>query len=421
MAAQRKSSEYAEAAALLEEEETPAGIAGSEFFGGNKQKEELFDPIAEAEATIIATDSRVDDPFEDAAAFDSTGKKVAESLQKQVNEILYGEETSNAYTYATNVQWESPFGKGSGSPLRQLQQALEFYRRVDVALISCHQTRSNSLTLRWEISVLWPIFWEARVVLTGTSLLELNDSNQIVKQVDVPDASDVFATIVSQVLPRFWDTYHIGMTPSAECMPKILVRNTFPWSRYRVYDIMPRLVYKPSRLDTSRREDAYAEVIPNHAFATVIKTMGPKRQRYIPTTPLEIVVQRNPARITWHIPIAVELLAGVDLALPGDDPETLYEAMPEVDYEFQSKRRVATVAYGGSPQDEEVVELRKTLYQQVVKDGFQPKLVDGMPQFFFLQNDAKACYTNEGLGMGVYDWRPKFVKANEVGIELELK
>jgi hypothetical protein len=81
--------------------------------------------------------------------------------------------------------------------------------------------------------------------------------------------------------------------------------------------------------------------------------------------------------------------------------------MLEVDYEFQSKRRVATVAYGGSSQDEEVAELRKTLHQQFDKDGF------------FLQNDAKEYYTEKGLGMGVYDWRPKFIKANEVGIELE--
>jgi hypothetical protein len=68
---------------------------------------------------------------------------------------------------------------------------------------------------------------------------------------------------------------------------------------------------------------------------------------------------------------------------------------------------VATVAYGGLPQDGEVAELRKTLHQQVITDGF------------FLQNDAKAYFTEEGLGMGVYDWRPKFIKANKVGIELE--
>jgi len=33
-----------------DDDETPAGIGGAEFFGGNKQKEELYDPVAELEA-----------------------------------------------------------------------------------------------------------------------------------------------------------------------------------------------------------------------------------------------------------------------------------------------------------------------------------------------------------------------------------
>jgi len=61
------------------------------------------------------------------------------------------------------------------------------------------------------------------------------------------------------------------------------------------------------------------------------------------------------------------------------------------------------------------------LYEQVTKDGLRPKLVEGRPQFFFLNNDAKACFTADGgLGMAVYEWRPAFVKSNEVGIELEM-
>ena len=77
--------------------------------------------------------------------------------------------------------------------------------------------------------------------------------------------------------------------------------------------------------------------------------------------------------------------------------------------------------FGGMPQDVEVAEVRKKLFDQVVKDGLRPKLDNGKPMFFFLQNDAKACFTAEGgLGMAVYDWRPRFAESNEVGIELEL-
>ena len=56
----------------------------------------------------------------------------------------------------------------------------------------------------------------------------------------------------------------------------------------------------------------------------------------------------------------------------------------------------------------EVTEIRKKLYEEVTKDGLKPKLDEkGRPQFFFLQNDAKACFTGDGG-----DW-------NEVGIELD--
>jgi len=92
-------------------------------------------------------------------------------------------------------------------------------------------------------------------------------------------------------------------------------------------------------------------------------------------------------------------------------------------YVFENRRRIATVRYGGDPQDEQIATVRQKLYEQVVtRDGQSPKLDEnGRPIFFFVQNSVKACYTNEGLGMAVYEWRPQFTKPNEVGIELEVE
>ena len=82
-------------------------------------------------------------------------------------------------------------------------------------------------------------------------------------------------------------------------------------------------------------------------------------------------------------------------------------------------RQVATIKYGGNVQDTEIPNVRQRLYEKVLKDGWKPKLDQkGKPQFFFWQNDVKACYVDEGFGMSVYDWRPKFVESNEIGIEL---
>ena len=103
--------------------------------------------------------------------------------------------------------------------------------------------------------------------------------------------------------------------------------------------------------------------------------------------------------------------------------ETVDGSEPESRYEFQPARKVATVACGcGNPRDAETTDIRKKLYEQVVKDGLKPKLDElGRLRFFFLQNiTIKASYTEEGLGMCVYELRPAFAKANKVGIELQM-
>ena len=77
--------------------------------------------------------------------------------------------------YAGKVIWETcfPNDKNSNNPLTGLQDALSFYKSLDVALISGTQLDDNRVQLQWQISVVWPIFWEPRVLLTGFSELTL--------------------------------------------------------------------------------------------------------------------------------------------------------------------------------------------------------------------------------------------------------
>jgi hypothetical protein len=414
-------------AAVLEEEETPADIGGSKFFGGNKQKEELYDADAEARAgSEVDLAAEFYNKFLDGAAFcDPEVAKVASSLQSQINAVLYqGAATPNSdFVYASNMQWETPMSvnkQKSKNPLQELKNSLDFYKRVDVAIVSGRRLDDTTIELQWEISVVWPIFWEARVLLTGVSKLNL-DGLSIVKQVDAfNDAKDVLSTIAPQVRPRFWDFYHVGMTPSTELMPR-LAQKTSLWG-YSVYEIPARLVSTPSQLDVGDRNDRNAQTIPNHSFLCVIKTMGPQRQRYIPASPVQVQIVPGGGNLMlkWSIPLSVEFQSNAKLPLPGPDPEAIVGSNPGYKYEFQPRRKVATMKFGGNAQDVEITEIRKKLYDQVIKDGLKPKLdKTGRPEYFFLQNAVKACYTEEGLGMSVYEWRPAFVKPNEVGIELE--
>lgn len=346
----------------------------------------------------------------------------------------------------------------------------------------------------------WPTIWEPRILLTGTSCMTIQNT-YIVQQVDTLDEPDLWQCLQKQFLPRFWDLYHIGMTPSAELLPQIPWTKTKHWiqqlwfaSTYTVSVQPPRWILQPTLIDTGTRDDNNALILPNHAFTCIIKTMGPTKQQYTPVTGVRVQLQRSnnnknnkdsknqssPLELKWSIPLAVEYAAQSKWLLPdltttttstmeeeerNDNEEkrndstmmtttavfdnnSVVESMNNVQseakqpsppplsfspwddqlimnctYIYQPHHQlVATIKCSGTPQDQNIAKLRQSLYNQVVKDGYHPITDDNdRPIFFFQQNTVKACYTSEGLGMAVYEWRPQFTKPNEVGILLELQ
>jgi hypothetical protein len=441
------------------DEDQPAGVAGAQFFGGNKQKVELYDPQAELEAATLNRqyeEATMYDRFDDRVAFsDDTTALVAKSIQLQLNRAVVQSKAMDAsadalwpdliteYAYADNVQWTTPLSSQTKHhPLRELQAARSFYRQIHVAITSGNPAvesdngKPNVFDLRWEISVSWPAIWEPRVKVTGTSRVTTTLSgssrcrHQIVAQHDTLD-TDLIPTIAAQILPRFWDVYHIGMTPAAEVLVPLRCMQQgglllLPWwsttssAYYTLQEYAPRLVLQPSMLDWGSRDDGNAAVLPNHAFSCVISTMGPTKQRYTPVTPTPTNSTKSPLELQWQIPVATEYASNLVLSVPTVDFEHERD-QASCRYVLLPRRKVATVPYGGSPQDAGISEIRKRLYEQVVKDGLQPKLDEfGRPLFFFAMNSIKACYCENGLGMAVYEWRPQFTRPNEVGIELEL-
>jgi hypothetical protein len=327
----------------LEEEEAPAGIVGSQFFGGSKEKEEYFDPVAEEKAGAQLGEVEAGNYHRFFSAVDNTpsvafdtlkAAQVAASVQSQINSVLYESAAApeTSYTYNKNVKWETPLTKGVGTtPLEELGMSLEFYKNLDLAIVSGKQLSSSDsmMEFQWELSVIWPAFWSPSVLLFGTSVVRL-EGTTIVAQTDtlIDSGSDMLNTIGSQIAPRFWDWYHIGMTPSAERMPRLNLKNN---GGYQLYEMPSRLVMSPAMLEYGDREEGNARTIPNHAFSCIIKTMGPTRQRYVPTTPVEVQVIPGASSklLKWIIPLAVEFQANAVLPIPGEDPEAVVGTNPQ--------------------------------------------------------------------------------------------
>lgn len=428
----------------LEDDEKPADIVGAKFFGGSAEKDEFYDPLAEAEAGTKFQEREAMANYEkysDPAAFpDEISRQFAIQLQSEINnELENALDMDNLKLYSfQNIKWNSPLSTDkSHNPMKELKKAREFYRSLDIAIVSAKSLSSETnaktvaeIELGWVISLVWPNAWEARAILSGTSNINFDtEANQILSQEDFlhnggKNGKDIFGALKSQLTPRFWDLYHVGMSPSAETMQRLPISEGKGFlSQYNLFEIAPRLVYRPSLIDSGGRDMRQAQALPNHAFTTVIKTMGQNKESYVPVSPVEVSIQRGEEkgtnRITWTIPVPPVLAKTTTLLIPSS--EELEDESCTCTYEYQSKRKVATLPFGGNPQDSEVSRVRQKLYESVIRDGLRPKKGDdGNPCFFYLQNDGKSCFTQNGLGMAVYEWKPQFIEDNEIGIELEI-
>ena len=482
-------------------EDDGENVVGTKFFGGSTVKEELYVPEDEELALELQKVKPEDEleykRFEDTNAFgDEFAKKVGASLQAAINTILYDEDIPSgtiAWKEDSSLKWDTVLSKSNNgdSPLKELASSKSWYNKLDVAILSADTVKTtekniNQIEIRWDIGVVWPNPWESRALLTGTSTLAVRDDGDslvLLKQTDQLDGSnpsDIVGRLSSQLNPRFWDVYHIGMTPSTEKDPrfdsplastKSLSTNNQGkkglLSGYKVSYLPPRLVTEPSLVDTNGRDGRAAQSLPNHGFTTAIKTMGPNKEVFAPVSPIEIGISKaegveKGSLIKWSVPVPPEFASKAVLPLPVIDEEEDADEEADADeeklatsnrakvpakevspytpsrtnkppptppqslacsYSLRPSRLVATFPYAGNPQDEEVTQLRRQLYQEVVeRDGYKPKLdpVTGRPIFFFWMNDAKACFTRAGgLGMAVYEWRADWSKSNEVGIELE--
>jgi hypothetical protein len=449
-----------------DEEDTPLNPVGAKFFGGSIEKEELFDPDIEKKSSST-TFYLGYDRFNDTDAFpegkDGLATRVAQRLQGAINSALleseelegtaYNDRNATSIIYSPNLKWSSPFfsSTSNNNPLQELECARKYYRQIDVSILSAKTTTSKGgvVELRWVVSLKWPNLWEAQVVLTGTSLVTVSDLTTplILKQEDYLDnggaqGKDLIQSLAWQLLPRFWDVYHVGMTPSAELLTRLqpqVSTNSF-FRNYELFETPPRLVIQASILDATDRERRVAQLLPNHLFSCTIITIGKEKERYVPTTPVEVRIVPvkdgegsssktkgiKKRKIIWKIPVPAFLSSAFSLPVPvGMDNTSNDSNIINVDkyYTVEGRRRVATCKYSGYVQDEQVVNIRKRLYEAVLRDGLRPKLdkSSGKPIFFFLQNKIKCCFTKEGgLGMAVYESRPNMLSADEVGIELEI-
>ena len=243
---------------------------------------------------------------------DASASEIGLRVERALNDGAAGE-----LSFAPSFSYDSPLSLDSSSnPLERVATANKFFRSLSVSILDGEVVRSPSsppsdistVDLRWSVGFNWPTFWSPRVSLSGVSRLKVSSSpttttvhewTDRLSKISDDSSSSLLARVVPQLLPRFWDAYHVGMAPSSELRERheLNLSSFFP-KPYKVYEVPATLALKTSITDKVGRSARLASVVPDVMFSNIIKTVGPSMEEYVPGEKSESALTPPPTPTT---------------------------------------------------------------------------------------------------------------------------
>lgn len=291
---------------------------------------------------------------------------------------------------------------------------------------------------KWLRSGTWPLPHRPRVRATGSWVVEADPTNpSLIRRIEEKWDSPLLGVVIPQTIPRFWDVWHLYMTPPAEKPLYRVLRKYSGGLELREY--FPRLVLEAQAIDSRPNQQFtdFVGTIPPSVFTDELQLAGKSeyRETYVTTSPLEIAVESYDwtpppeakkdttepipsKRVLWTMPMPSHLgLSTSKLPVPISEPN--HEEGEKGRHVVQGKRLVAVRTFKGTPQNEQYKNARKDLLALVKKEGLETvRTSKGRSRVWVYRNDMKLGFNLQGH-LSIAHWEQKmYTDNNEIAVEV---
>lgn len=248
---------------------------------------------------------------------------------------------------------------------------------------------------------------------------------------------------VGQILPRFWDVWHLySIPPSERSLYRVLEKK----GDLEIREYIPRLALEVQRVDiTNPARVEGAQFLPFSAFTTSIQLKGKQKYResWCTTSPLEVCVESYDfekvedggfdmngvkqarskviptKRVTWHMSVPTKIGYNPEVP-PPTESEPDRSAGERAQHVQQGKRIVAVMKYKGEPQDESYIDSRKKLLDAVKGAGYRTVTNSkGKSRVWIYMNGLKAGFSDVGALGVLCSTQSLYRPGNEIAVQLE--
>ena len=133
---------------------------------------------------------------------------------------LKGNQISLKNILSEKATWENPFVSTTSDLMDGLAQFSSFFAEPSITIFAVSPTsEKNQVEIQYQLSFWYPMAWKPRIIIPARAIVTMNNDLSSVIAVKENWEISMLTVFMKQLLPRFWDVWHVFCSPTPEYPP----------------------------------------------------------------------------------------------------------------------------------------------------------------------------------------------------------
>ena len=208
------------------------------------------------------------------------------SLQNKDNENIIKLEDISIISDTCIIK-NNPFLNNKKDLIEIIKKINTFFEDFSIVIFNLQQIETDEVLVDYQLSFYYPLPWRPRVIIPIQSLFKfssISDQRNIISITEKWDINllDIF---LKQLLPRWWDIWHIFSNPTPEYPP---IKKIGSYRNIQLFEYPQSLYIETRWRGPSRYIGPPLLITPGFSLFGFLKSSRPNREKYYTVLPVEV-------------------------------------------------------------------------------------------------------------------------------------
>ena len=239
---------------------------------------------------------------------------ISESFIEAWREGLKGNQINLKNILSPKATWENPFVSTTTDLMDGLAQFSSFFDEPSLTIFKVTPVGTgNQVEIEYHLSFWYPMAWRPRIIIPAKATVTMSNDFSSVLAVQEKWEVSMLNVFMKQLLPRFWDVWHVFCSPSPEYPP---INDIQKVGKVTFVELPQTVCMEVRWTGSSKYPGPPLLAAPSFSLFGALRTSKPKRDPFHTILPIEVqsgkfrdsATGEDMKRSSWiyHVPTSLQ-------------------------------------------------------------------------------------------------------------------